>query len=159
MPVVDRAALEDSPLADLHELASELGIDGFRRLRKANLIDAILEQQGGDGAAAAPEAEEAEATDEPEAEAEEKPKRSRRGGRSRRKDPEDEAPAKEPKEAKEAKEAKEPAAEKRAPREERVAEGVVELLGNGSGFVRVDPPEPSDDDVYVSAAQVRRCEL
>src|SRR3954466_4513744 len=103
MPVVDRAALEDSPLADLHELASELGIDGFRRLRKANLIDAILEQQGGDGAAAAPEAEpeheEAEAADEPEAEAEEKPKRSRRGGRPRRKDPEDEAPAKEPKEA------------------------------------------------------------
>src|SRR4051812_16344499 len=158
MPVVDRAALEDSPLADLHELASELGIDGFRRLRKANLIDAILEQQGGDGAAAAPEpeAEEAEATDEPEAEAEEKPKRSRRGGRSRRKDPEDEAPAKEPKEAKEP---REPAAEKKGPREERVAEGVVELLGNGSGFVRVDPPEPSDDDVYVSAAQVRRCEL
>ena len=45
------------------------------------------------------------------------------------------------------------------PAEERTVEGVVELLGNGSGFVRVDPPEPSDDDVYISAAQVRRCEL
>jgi transcription termination factor Rho len=43
--------------------------------------------------------------------------------------------------------------------EERVAEGVVELLHNGSGFLRVSPPEHSDDDVYVSAAQVRRCEL
>ncbi|HVE68719.1 MAG TPA: transcription termination factor Rho, partial [Solirubrobacteraceae bacterium] len=43
--------------------------------------------------------------------------------------------------------------------EDRVVEGTVELLGNGSGFVRVSPPEPSDDDVYVSAAQVRRCEL
>ena len=42
---------------------------------------------------------------------------------------------------------------------ERVVEGVVELLGNGSGFLRVTPPEPSDDDVYISAAQVRRCEL
>ncbi len=30
---------------------------------------------------------------------------------------------------------------------------------NGSAFVRVDPPEPSDDDVYISAAQVKRCEL
>jgi transcription termination factor Rho len=40
-----------------------------------------------------------------------------------------------------------------------IAEGVVELLANGSGFLRVDPPEPSDDDVYVSAAQVKRCEL
>jgi transcription termination factor Rho len=47
----------------------------------------------------------------------------------------------------------------RSPAEERVASGLVELLPNGSGFVRVTPPEPSDDDVYISAAQVRRCEL
>jgi transcription termination factor Rho len=40
-----------------------------------------------------------------------------------------------------------------------VAEGVVELLGNGSAFVRLSPPEPTDDDIYVSAAQVKRCEL
>jgi transcription termination factor Rho len=41
----------------------------------------------------------------------------------------------------------------------RIAEGVVELLGNGSAFLRIAPPEPSDEDVYISAAQVRRCEL
>ena len=34
-------------------------------------------------------------------------------------------------------------------------EGVVELQPNGSGFVRVDGGE----DVYVSAAQIKRCEL
>ena len=44
-------------------------------------------------------------------------------------------------------------------RRDETIEGVVELLGNGSGFVRVSPPEPSDGDVYISAAQVRRCEL
>ena len=33
------------------------------------------------------------------------------------------------------------------------------MLGNGSAFLRVSPPEPSDEDVYISAAQVRRCEL
>jgi transcription termination factor Rho len=38
-------------------------------------------------------------------------------------------------------------------------EGVVELLDNGSAFLRVSGPEPSDEDVYISAAQVRRCEL
>ena len=38
-------------------------------------------------------------------------------------------------------------------------EGVVELLANGSGFVRVEPPDPSDEDVYISSAQVKRCEL
>jgi transcription termination factor Rho len=41
----------------------------------------------------------------------------------------------------------------------RVGSGVVEVLGNGSAFLRVQPPEPSDEDVYISAAQVRRCEL
>ncbi|HEX8208190.1 MAG TPA: transcription termination factor Rho, partial [Solirubrobacteraceae bacterium] len=44
-------------------------------------------------------------------------------------------------------------------REDVTVEGTVELLGNGSGFLRLSPPEPSDDDVYISAAQVRRCEL
>ncbi len=44
-------------------------------------------------------------------------------------------------------------------REEEIVEGEVELLANGSGFLRVNPPEPSEDDVYVSAAQVKRCEL
>jgi transcription termination factor Rho len=43
--------------------------------------------------------------------------------------------------------------------ERQVAEGVVEVLDNGSAFLRVSPPEPSDEDVYISAAQVRRCEL
>ena len=38
-------------------------------------------------------------------------------------------------------------------------EGEVDLLPNGSAFVRVNPPEPSDEDVYISAAQVKRCEL
>jgi transcription termination factor Rho len=33
------------------------------------------------------------------------------------------------------------------------------VLGNGSAFVRVAPPDASDADVYISAAQVRRCEL
>ena len=46
-----------------------------------------------------------------------------------------------------------------APAADATAEGVVDLLGNGSGFLRVSPPDPSDGDVYISAAQVRRCEL
>ena len=49
MSVLDRSALEASPLADLHAIASELGIDGFRRLRRKALIDTILERQGEGG--------------------------------------------------------------------------------------------------------------
>jgi transcription termination factor Rho len=147
MTVLHRDALEASPLADLHAIASELGIDGFRRLRKDDLIDRILEREGGEadgddeGGDVATEIVD-EAAEEPEA----RPRRRRgtRGGRGRsgrngeRDDGDDEGPAE---------------------RRDEVVEGVVELLGNGSGFVRLDPPEPSDDDVYISAAQVRRCEL
>jgi len=139
MTVLSQAALEASPLADLHAIASELGIDGFRRLRRPDLIDAILSHQ--DGSPAAEEAEEAgEAgeADEPRA------RRTRRGGRGR---------------GREAREQEErPVARTREPEEQRVVEGVVELLGNGSGFVRVDDSD-AGDEVYISAAQVRRCEV
>jgi transcription termination factor Rho len=43
MSVISRSALESSSLADLHEIASELGLDGFRRLRKADLVGAIID--------------------------------------------------------------------------------------------------------------------
>ncbi len=43
--------------------------------------------------------------------------------------------------------------------EEEIATGVLDILPNGSGFVRVDPAVHSRDDVYVSPAQIRRCEL
>ncbi|MGH2944238.1 MAG: Rho termination factor N-terminal domain-containing protein, partial [Solirubrobacteraceae bacterium] len=49
MSVISRSALESSSLADLHEIASELGLDGYRRLRKADLVAAIIERQGGNG--------------------------------------------------------------------------------------------------------------
>jgi transcription termination factor Rho len=209
MAVLHRDALEASPLADLHAIASELGIDGFRRLRKAALVDRILQQQGGDEGGVAEDVVD-EAADEPEA----RPRRRRRSGGDGG-DGDGEAVADEPADEPEARPrrrrgsrdeddgdteavadeaADEPEARPRrrrggrgtrgrsareangdgdaAPERERdrdddeeaerrdeVAEGVVELLGNGSGFVRVSPPEASDGDVYISAAQVRRCEL
>jgi transcription termination factor Rho len=174
MAVLDRSSLEESPLADLHVIARELGLDGYRRLRKADLISAILERQGGD-AGAAPDAP-ADA----DAEAEEKPKRARRS--RRKKDPEveteeeaaetvaeegttdedaEDRPARRSRSrrsrSRDESRAEEPAEDR--DRGDKIAEGTVELLGNGSGFLRVSPPDPSDDDVYVSAAQVRRCEL
>ena len=64
MSIVDRAALESSPLADLHAMASELSIDGYRRLRKAELIDAILSRQEGTDASSDEKPEEPEEQDE-----------------------------------------------------------------------------------------------
>jgi transcription termination factor Rho len=222
MSVLDRSELEASPLADLHAIADQLGLDGFRRLRKGDLIDAILGEsangregsdsgrdsdslrdseesgrqstdsesgggssdrsQGGSTAAGARKrrtprlrrgaGSKGEAED-VSADERESPSASRssssssdtsdssrrgrsggerdgRGGRSGRgtAQPNGRAGAS-PSNAKVGEDSD----------GARSAEGVVELLGNGSAFLRVDPPEPSDDDVYISAAQVRRCEL
>jgi len=146
MSVLSRSALQDSPLADLHQIASALGIDGYRRLRKDDLVEAILERQGGDeGSANGAEPQPA------------RPSRSRgsRGGRSRSAgrgaDAEpsaEEAPARE----------RRSRARDKTHADEPTVEGTAEILTNGSGFIRVGDGE-SDDDVFISAAQVRRCDL
>jgi transcription termination factor Rho len=221
MSILDRAALKASPLADLHALASELSIDGYRRLRKDALIDAIIARQGGAPADEAPAeearadeapAEEARADEAPaeearadeaaaeeapaeEAAAEEAPaederdtdeerpstrrRRGRRGGRGRAAardedetdgetagegevptaDEDAEGPSPESVDETERQERTAKGQPRDAAAEEEIVEGEVELLPNGSGFLRVHPPEPSEDDVYVSAAQVKRCEL
>ncbi len=159
MSIIDRASLEQSPLADLHAIASELSIDSYRRLRKEELIEAILHRQAGEEAGAGEvETVETSEMDEPEAPPTRR-RRSRRGGRGRGtaavSDAEEgEARGEEAEEI----EAPESAAEGAEEAEDTV-EGVVELLPGGAAFLRVTPPEPSDLDVYVSAAQVRRCEL
>jgi len=159
MPVLDRAALEQSPLADLHAIASELSLDGYRRLRKPELIEAILRRQGGEPAAGP----EAEPEEEPSATGVEEPtggrrRRGRRGGRRRGRRELGEESGPQGEGAEEIEERVEQARE--TPEgEEELVEGVVELLPNGSAFLRVHPPEPSQEDVYISAAQVRRCEL
>jgi transcription termination factor Rho len=159
--VLDRSVLAESPLADLHLIANELGVDGFRRLRKLDLIDAIVAKQAGEDYAK-PETGDA-VPDEEEGDAPVRGRRGRRGGRGRARDAavdEDTEPA-----AKAEKPARGGRGRGRAEKadeaeaEDKVVEGVIELLGNGSAFVRLSPPEATDEDVYVSAAQVKRCEL
>jgi transcription termination factor Rho len=174
MTVLDRSELQASPLADLHLIADQIGLEGFRRLRKADLIDAILGEKGAgnDGDADA----DAGGSD-GDGETPERRPRARRSSRSRRA-----GSARKSVESEDEQEEEQPAAEKpasarrtqrgqgarargegekseKAEDGERVAEGVVEVMGNGSAFLRVPGPEPSDGDVYISAAQVRRCEL
>jgi transcription termination factor Rho len=169
MAVLDRPELEASPLADLHAIADQLGLEGFRRMRKPELIDAIL----------------GETLPEPEAEEKESgarapsPARRRRRSASAEPAPEgdplpdgepheregssDPAPAREPAggrgRARSSKRTRSGGSDGDAAPAAEVVEGVVELLGNGSAFLRLNPPESSSEDVYVSAAQVRRCEL
>jgi transcription termination factor Rho len=159
MAVLERSELQASTLADLHAIADQLGLDGFRRLRKDDLIEAILGEGPPANGSAEPATLDSEEPSEREPDRAEPTRAKRRGGRSS------------------AGRSRRPAAvqkddggasgdaasedEQKAPARDsgRVVEGVVELLGNGSAFLRVAPPEPSDEDVYISAAQVRRCEL
>ena len=182
MSVLNRKELADSPLADLHQIASELGVEGYRAMRKDDLIGAILgaggaaDEPAGDEPAVAEapaDDEDAEDTSEgtsedtsegtsedtsegtsegtsedepdevPEEEALERPSRGRgrRGGRR--------SPAAE----------EEPEVVDDEISDEEIATGVLDVLANGSGFVRVDPAGQSRADVYVSPAQIRRCEL
>jgi len=152
MSVLDRSELEASPLADLHAIADQLGLDGFRRLRKADLIDAILDRTGAGGNGSSSAASTGDAG--------ERPARRRRLPRARSASAKTSTAARERggERVSETRAGKESPASGDRPAD-RSAEGVVELLGNGSAFLRVDPPEPSDEDVYISAAQVRRCEL
>jgi transcription termination factor Rho len=128
-------------------------------MRKADLIGAILSEQGGDGAEEPGETpvevetdEEADQPEElepddgppepPEVEAEAEPDP----------DPEPEEADHEPVEE-EPEDAREPLTE------EETASGVLDILPNGSGFVRVGGAGQSPGDVYISPAQIRRCEL
>jgi transcription termination factor Rho len=192
MSVLQRKQLEDSPLADLHAIASELGLEGFRAMRRDDLIGAILRAQGAEDERAgeaepAPAIEEPEPDEVPAEEALERPGGAAAAAAPGAEEPEEpetaesepeeaEPEAAEPEEAQsepkvvEA-EAEPEAAEPEAREEEPEAKpeaaapaettvtGVLDILANGSGFVRVDPAGQSRDDVYVAPAQIRRCEL
>jgi transcription termination factor Rho len=154
--------LENGHLADLHAIAADLGVERYRLLPKSELVAAILER---DPDASAPEREEApeEAAAPAERSDEEtpRPRRRERGGRNRgggrggrdrrpRRDDDldDDAPADDgDAEGEEEADAGEPVA------------GVLDITPRGHGFIRLGGLESSDDDVYVSPSQIRRCEM
>jgi transcription termination factor Rho len=138
MTVLQRKELESSPLADLHAIASELGLEGFRSKRKDDLIGSILDAQGGEPA------------DEPEPD--EVPSEESLEGPA---EPEEESPGETEQDVVE----EEPEAPEDEESDEEILTGPLDILANGSGFMRLDPTGQSRDDVYVSPAQIRRCEL
>ena len=122
-------ALRDQHLADLHQRARELGVPRYRMLGRDELIEAI-EERGEEGGAA--------------------------GGREEAVDAGLERPRREP-EAEEAEEVKE--AEEAEETETEVVAGVLDRMPQGYGFLRLSGLHESEGDVYVSASQIRRCEL
>jgi transcription termination factor Rho len=158
MSVLDPRELQASPLADLHALAAELGLEGFRRLRKDHLIEQIVAVQGGEMPAAAEEDEPVEAVAAPEPdEREESAAVAEAFGDDEADDSAAEAFDDADAAGDEVEEHEE--REEREAREEDLRTGVLDVLPNGSGFIRAEPYRQSREDVYVSPGQIRRCEL
>jgi transcription termination factor Rho len=166
MSVLDRSELEQSHLADLHAIASELGIEGYRRMGRDDLIEAILAGGGGG--------------DEDTEDAEDKPRG--RGGRRLRlrrgrdeEQEEEEAASSEPEKEEpleatdgddgaevvlhEGDDAEATVHDAKEQKDEDTRSGVLDILPGGSGFMRADAFVHAREDVYVSPAQIRRCEL
>jgi transcription termination factor Rho len=137
------AELNDLHLAELHERAAEAGIPGYRRLRREELIDALSEQ----GPAAAEE-EPAAAEPEPAAEEPEPAPEEAETDELEVVGTVLEEAGEEPETAVGAEEA-----------ETEEVRGVLELTRQRYGFLRLAGLAPAEGDVYISAAQVRRCEL
>ena len=138
MAVLQRKELEASPLADLHAIASELGLEGFRSMRRPELIAAILEAQGGEDAAAVVE-EDREPDEVPSKEALEGPAEEER---------------EEEEEEEEEEESSEDTSEETSEDTSEEALEADEDEQSGDHF-----EQPRREDVYVSPAQIRRCEL
>ena len=131
--------LAELHLAALHELAAELGVPRFRLLRREQLVDEIKARLG----AGEPAAAGARARAEPEPERE--PRAASRSPSAK--------PSREPEPER---------GPEREPLEEVATEevtGALEITPQRYGFLRLRGLESQPDDVYISASQVRRCEL
>jgi len=133
--------LSELHIAELHERAAAAGIDGYRLLRREELIERLA---GGEG----------------EPPPRSRRRRGRRGGRGRG--------GRERERLQEGGARQERPRRERAPREraedaetEETEEitGVLELTRQRHGFLRLGGLTTRADDVYVSASQVRRCDL
>jgi len=124
------STLEAAHLSDLHELASKLGVERYRLLSRDDLAAAILERDP-DAAAGLPERQPAPPP---------VPTAERADG--------DRKPR-----------ADKPAEEDEPDDPGEPVTGVLDITPRGHGFIRLSGLEGTEEDVYVSPSQIRRCEL
>ena len=149
---MDEATLKSKKVADLKEIAKTFGLKGYEKMKKAELIAALMIDEKPAEETPAVEAPDAEepAAEEPAAgapveEAQEVPeehhrKRSRKGTRVTKGDkvPEQVVPDKD---------------------DRYEAEGILDMAEDGFGFLRFNNFLTSDKDIYVAPAQIRRFNL
>ncbi len=147
-----RKKLESLPLVQLKEIAKANGIKGITGLKKAQLIDRIMEMsevQNHKSEAEAP----AEQTKKPETEA---AKEKRRKPEAAAKEQKHKPDAELPKEQIHKPDAEASKEEENKLDSGRVANGIFEMHPDGYGFIRSANYLPGDDDVYISPSQIKR---
>jgi transcription termination factor Rho len=147
---VDKTVLEQKVLPELQEIASSLGVEGYQRLKKGELIDAIVDRSGGDGGdgrTGRSDVREQRSGGPPRGgRPDGGPREGRRDGRGRR--GRDRRRERVPREATEEELAEAP-----------VKTGILDVLPEGYGFLRTGGYLPSQEDIYVSLSQIRRFAL
>ena len=137
-----REKYESLPVAVLKDLAKARGIKGATAMKKADLVEAMLHQDELDAAK--------KAVEEPKEAAKEAPRSAprRRERVSSERASEEKTVDEEPKTAPE------------IPQEGLItASGILEVMGDGFGFIRCDNYLPGTDDVYVSQSQIKKFNL
>lgn len=145
---MDRSLLEKKALAELREIAAALDLSGVQRMKKANLVDLILEEAAkatGDTAAAGdPDGDDSTSADDATADTSQEPKGARSdeagGGKQRRRNGRNSDTAD-------------------GDGGPEIREGVLDLLPEGYGFLRCTGYLSGPMDVYVSQSYVRRFNL
>ncbi len=149
----------EQTLAELHARAAELDVPRYRMLRREELVAEISKRQSaGDG--------EEEATSgrrrrgrrrrgaRPESQSAQAAQESRRAGAPA--EPEGQAASGDGDDRDSEAEAEEAPADD-APTEQ--VSGILDLMPQRFGFLRLQGLEAAEGDVYISASQIRRCEL
>jgi transcription termination factor Rho len=187
MDTTDRSVLAGKLIPELQQIAQNLGIEGSQKLRKAGLIDAIVErssgapESSGDGRPAPATTEAPDEAVRPNGEAvvverAVRPDREGRGDRGDRgeRGPADRAGERGPGDGgrrrnRPSREERRRMREERRIREEQdreeelatapLATGILDILPEGYGFLRTSGYLPGSEDIYVSLSQVRRFAL
>ncbi len=177
---MDEATLKSKKVADLREIAKTFGLEGYAKMKKAELVRALMKDPEPEEEKAPAKAEKPEKKMPSKAEKPEKKapaKAEKKEAKAPEKAEEQEVKA-EPKEEKaEQKEDKtEEKTETRNVRRQRPqekekkeippeqdnryeAEGILDMADDGFGFLRFNNFLTSDKDIYVAPAQIRRFNL
>lgn len=175
--------LNSRHLADLHDLADELGIERFRLLGKQELIAAIAERDPELEVGSVEEAEEAEGdagedfdSDGEDRVEDDRPRARRRsrsrGGRGRSRGGEREGRDDRDRDDRDRGRGRGRGSDRdrdpdrdgpdRDEEDEPLGDpvsGILDITPRGHGFIRLNGLEAAEGDIYVSPSQIRRCEL